>query len=54
MSNKVYSLQIPDDLANDIKELAKRNNINFSNQVRLILSAYIRKIKEGTENAEGI
>ena len=51
MSNKVYSLQLPDDLAKDIKDLAKSNNINFSNQVRLILTAYIRKIKENTENA---
>ena len=56
-SNLLYNYNqyyYDDDLENYITELDKTNNINFSNQVRLILSAYIRKVKEGTENAEGI
>lgn len=42
---KIFSLQLSEELAQSIKDLAKSNNINFSNQIRLILTEYLRKIK---------
>ena len=43
---RIYSFQLPESLAKNLKELAQSNNINFSNMVRLILTEYVKRAKK--------
>lgn len=48
---KIYSVQLPESLANDLKELAQSNNLNFSNMVRFILTEYVKKARKEDVNS---
>lgn len=50
-TQKIYSVQLPESLAKDLKELAQSNNINFSNMVRLILTDYVKRVKKQDANS---
>lgn len=48
---KIYSVQLPESLVNNLKELAQANNLNFSNMVRFILTDYIKRAKKEDANS---
>ena len=48
---KIYSVQLPESLVNDLKELAQSNNLNFSNMVRFILTEYVKKARKEDVNS---
>jgi hypothetical protein len=45
-----FTLRLPDDLYNDLKELAEKETRSLHNMVIYILKTYIAQVKEAGKN----
>lgn len=46
MANILYSFQLPEELINQLKEIAKENCLSVSAQLRTIILNYIKEYKK--------